>query len=101
LNKGVIDGESVVPDNWFVEATEPRMTGDAPLNYGYMWWPVPSRDGDFSEGAYSARGIFGQYIYINPTRNIVLTVLSCRSKPKFAEAILDNDFFNAAADALG
>jgi len=30
----------------------------------------------------------------------VLTVLSCRSKPKFSEAILDNDFFNAAVDAL-
>lgn len=101
LNNGVIEGESVVPDNWFVEATEPRMAGESPLNYGYMWWPVPDRKGDFSEGAYSARGIFGQYIYINPTRNIVLTVLSCRSKPKFAEAILDNDFFNAAATALG
>lgn len=101
LNRGVIDGEPVVPPGWFKEATEPRMAGAAPLNYGYMWWPVPDRDGDYSEGAFSARGIFGQYIYVNPTRNIVLTVLSCRAKPKFSEAILDNDFFNAAIDALG
>ncbi|MEQ3650845.1 serine hydrolase [Hyphomonas sp.] len=101
LNGGVIEGEPVVPAGWFKEATEPRVAGGNPLNYGYMWWPVPDRDGDFSEGAFSARGIFGQYIYINPTRNIVLTVLSCRSKPKFSEAILDNDFFNAAVEALG
>ena len=100
LNGGVIDGESVVPKGWFKEATEPRMAGSDPLNYGYMWWPVPDRDGDFKEGAFSARGIFGQYIYVNPSRGIVLTVLSCRSKPKFSEAILDNDFFNAAVDAL-
>ncbi|WP_300421692.1 serine hydrolase, partial [uncultured Hyphomonas sp.] len=59
LNGGVIDGESVVPEGWFTEATEPRMAGSDPLNYGYMWWPVPDRDGDFKEGAFSARGIFG------------------------------------------
>lgn len=100
LNGGVIDGEAIVPDGWFREATEPRMAGGSPLNYGYMWWPVPDREGNFTDGAFSARGIFGQYIYINPARNIVLTVLSCRSKPKFAEAILDNDFFNAAVEAL-
>lgn len=101
LNQGVINGETVVPRGWFREATEPRMAGADPLNYGYMWWPVPDRNGDFSDGAFSARGIFGQYIYINPTRSIVLTVLSCRAKPKFSEAILDNDFFNAAVDAIG
>ncbi|WP_300379094.1 serine hydrolase [Henriciella sp.] len=101
LNEGVIDGEPVVPEGWFREATEPRMAGNDPLNYGYMWWPVPDRDGNFSERAFSARGIFGQYIYINPTRRIVLTVMSCRSKPKFSETIPDNDFFNAAVDALG
>ena len=101
LNEGVIDGEPVVPVKWFKEATEPRMAGTDSLNYGYMWWPVANREGDFSEGAYSARGIFGQYIYINPTRRIVLTILSCRAKPKFAEAIPDNDFFNAAAEAIG
>ena len=100
LKGGVIDGEAIVPDGWFREATEPRMAGGSPLNYGYMWWPVPDREGNFTDGAFSARGIFGQYIYINPARNIVLTVLSCRSKPKFAEAILDNDFFNAAVEAL-
>ena len=101
LNRGVVDGEAMVPDDWFTEATKVRVVNADTLNYGYMWWPVPDREGSHHEGAYSARGIFGQYIYVNPTRNIVLTVMSCRAKPKFSEAIPDNDFFNAAATALG
>lgn len=101
LNGGTADGEQVVPGDWFKEAGGAARQGDQPLNYGYMWWPVPDRSGSFRDGAFSARGIFGQYIYINPARNLLVTVLSCRAKPKFAEAILDNDFFNAVADAIG
>jgi CubicO group peptidase (beta-lactamase class C family) len=65
-----------------------------------MWWPVADAKGAFEDGAYSARGIFGQYIYVNPRRKILITVLSSRAKPKGAEAILDNDFFNATVRAL-
>ncbi len=101
LDRGIVDGEAMVPDNWFAEATKVRVVNADTLNYGYMWWPVPDREGSHHEGAFSARGIFGQYIYVNPTRRIVLTVMSCRAKPKFSEAIPDNDFFNAATDALG
>jgi CubicO group peptidase (beta-lactamase class C family) len=62
---------------------------------------VPAPDGSYADGAFSARGIFGQYIYVNPKRRLVIAVLSARSKPKGAEAILDNDFFNSVAQALG
>jgi CubicO group peptidase (beta-lactamase class C family) len=93
-------GESVLPPGWVAEATAPREAGGQPLNYGYMWWPVPSSDGSFADGAFSARGIFGQYLYINPAKNLIIGVLSSRSKPKGSEAILDNDFFNSAAEAL-
>lgn len=95
LADGVIEGESVVPDGWFAEATQPREVGGDQLAYGYMWWPVPDRNGDFSDGAFSARGIFGQYIYVNPAREILVTTMSARPKPMHSEAILDNDFFNA------
>ena len=66
-----------------------------------MWWAVPARDGSLADGAFSARGIFGQYIYLNPARRIQIVVLSARSKPKGAEAILDNDFFNSVVEAIG
>jgi CubicO group peptidase (beta-lactamase class C family) len=100
LNDGVIGSKRVLPEGWIREATAPRQVGGQPLNYGYMWWSVPSRAGDFADGAFSARGIFGQYIYINPRQGLVVTVLSARSKPRGAEVILDNDFFNSVVEAL-
>ncbi|MFD0847237.1 serine hydrolase domain-containing protein [Sphingosinicella xenopeptidilytica] len=101
LEGGMIDSEPVLPTGWTVEATRPREVGGRQLDYGYMWWPVPARDGSFTDGAFSARGIFGQYIYLNPARRIQIVVLSARSKPKGAEAILDNDFFNSVVEAIG
>ena len=100
LEDGVIGGRRVLPEGWIREATSPRDLGGARLDYGYMWWPVPSRSGTFADGAFSARGIFGQFTYVNPAAGIVIVVLSSRSKPKGAEVILDNDFFNAVVDAL-
>lgn len=100
MNDGRIGDEQVLPTGWIEESTAPREAGGEPLNYGYMWWPVPDAEGSFADGAFSARGIFGQYIYVNPAERVVLTVLSSRSKPKFAEAILDNHFFNSAVEAL-
>jgi CubicO group peptidase (beta-lactamase class C family) len=101
LDGGVIDGEPVVPPGWTVEAGASREIAGTRLDYGYMWWAVPARDGSLADGAFSARGIFGQYIYINPARRLLIVVLSARSKPKGAEAILDNDFFNSVVEAIG
>lgn len=100
LNDGVIGGKRVLPEGWISDATSPRQVGGQPLNYGFMWWAVPSRSGGFEDRAFSARGIFGQYIYINPRQGLVVTVLSARAKPRGAEVILDNDFFNSVVEAL-
>lgn len=98
-NRGVINGERVLPEGWIEEASAPRQVGGKQVDYGYMWWPVPAGDGSFSDRAFSARGIFGQYIYVNPSRQVVIVVWSARSKPKGAEVIADNDFFNAVVAA--
>jgi CubicO group peptidase (beta-lactamase class C family) len=100
LNDGVIGSTRVLPEGWVREATQPREIAGKRLDYGYMWWPVAARDGSFADGAFSARGIFGQYIYINPTRQLVIVVLSARAKPKGSEVIADNDFFNSVVAAL-
>jgi CubicO group peptidase (beta-lactamase class C family) len=100
LNDGVAGSARVLPDGWIREATLPRQVGGKRVDYGYMWWSVPDRRGGFDDEAFSARGIFGQYIYINPKHQIVVAVLSARAKPKGAEAILDNDFFNSVTEAL-
>lgn len=99
-NNGVIGGERILPEGWMREAVGPRKIGGKQVDYGYMWWPVAGPDGSFEDGAFSARGIFGQFIYINPRKQVVVVVLSSRSKPKGAEAILDNDLFNAVAETL-
>ncbi|MEM9421920.1 MAG: serine hydrolase [Pseudomonadota bacterium] len=97
LNDGVIDGLRVLPDGWSAEAASPTVASEGSRHYGYMWWPVKDPDGSYTSGAYSARGIFGQYIYINPKKRLVIGVVSARPKPRFSEVIQDDDFFNAVA----
>jgi len=100
MNNGVIDGEAIVPDWWIAEAGASRVIGGQDLDYGFMWWPVhPPAGTSFSPG-FSARGIFGQYMYINPTERIVIVVWSARAKPLGSEVILDNDFFNAVVKTI-
>lgn len=102
LDDGVIDGERVLPEGWVREAGAARMIGGQRVDYGYMWWVVPGADGALSDGAFAARGIFGQLLYINPAKRVICVVLSARSKPSTMTApILDNDFFNALVQAVG
>jgi CubicO group peptidase (beta-lactamase class C family) len=66
LNGARIDGRSIVPDGWLAEATSERIgTGQPGRGYGYQWWT-------YSDGTFAARGIFGQGIFIDPKRRIVI-----------------------------
>ena len=100
MDDGVIDGERVLPEGWVAEATQTGLAAEAGHDYGYMWWLVPDASGSFADGAFSARGIFGQYLYINPAKNLIVAVISARAKPRYSEVIPDNDFFNTVARAL-
>jgi len=100
LNDGIAGSTRVLPPGWVQEAASPRQIGGQRIDYGYMWWSVPGANGRLEDGAFSARGIFGQYIYVNPKHQIVVVVLSARAKPRGSEAILDNDFFNSVVEAL-
>lgn len=81
------NGEKVLPDGWMKESTVPSTGFDG---YGYTWWLRGS-------GAYTAAGIFGQGIYINPAENVVIAVHSAR-----ADASIDSDWVlqNALYEAL-
>jgi CubicO group peptidase (beta-lactamase class C family) len=66
LGGGVAGGKSVLPDGWIAEATKNRVpTTRLHYGYGYQWWTL---DG----GCYLAQGIFGQGIFIDPQRNLVI-----------------------------
>ena len=68
LSGGVIDGASVLPDGWVGLATRTHIYKAEPLrSYGYQWWT-------YDDGAYAAGGIFGQGIFIDPSRNLVIAV---------------------------
>ncbi len=79
-----------LPSGWQALAGQPdnALTGhgnlypDYPLGYGYQWWSFPN-DPSFAphEGAYTAQGIYGQFIYINPTYGVVAVIWSAWPEP--------------------
>ncbi len=84
LGDGMAGGQRVLPNGWVAQATQPRADspqvafgklepGD-PLGYGYQWWALPPVSPH--AGAFEAEGIFGQFIYINPARKLVVVVWS-------------------------
>ncbi len=67
MNEGKLpDGTSVLPENWMKESTTPSKGYEG---YGYLWWL-------WGDGSYSALGIFGQTIFIDPENQVVIAVQS-------------------------
>jgi CubicO group peptidase (beta-lactamase class C family) len=100
LNDGVVDGKRIVPEGWFREACSAHLIGGTRVDYGYFWWPIPEGDA-IHHGAFQARGIFGQHMYINPAEKLVIVVLSARPKPdSSSDPVSDTAFFAAVAKAL-
>ncbi|CAB9514698.1 beta-lactamase [Seminavis robusta] len=58
-------GEQLIAPSWITESTTSQPEEGYPQ--GYLWYPT-------SRG-YEARGIFGQYISVIPSRNIVIAAL--------------------------
>jgi len=100
LGGGKAGGEQILPDGWVKEAGSPKMVDGKLVNYGYMLWPIPNAAGTINEGAFEARGIFGQHIYMNPKENVVIVVWSALPKPTGKATVGDNDFFAATTQAV-
>ena len=87
----VANGESVLVDGWMQESTAPSKGYEG---YGYFWWL--SRG-----GVYEASGIFGQGIYIDPSRKVIIAIHSARphaSRPE--DWALHDAMYPAIARAL-
>lgn len=66
LNGGVAGGEQVLPDGWIAAATTKQADIGFPgRGYGYQWWTN-------DDGSFAAQGIFGQGIFIDPARKLVI-----------------------------
>jgi CubicO group peptidase (beta-lactamase class C family) len=91
LNGGRLpDGSSVLPENWMMESTAPSRGSDG---YGYLWWLE-------GNGVYRAAGIYGQGIYINPAKNLVLISLGAWDTAVGKAYGAHRDGFFAAIDSF-
>lgn len=69
LNKGNWNGKQIVSEKWVKESTKIDSTGGGVGFYHYQWW-FPTKNGD-----YMAVGLLGQYIYVNPSKNLIIVRL--------------------------
>jgi len=81
-NKGVWNGKQIVPKTWVSASVTPDAphlkSGNVivgghvlPFGYGYQWW-VPQGD----VGEFSAIGVYNQFVYVDPSREVVIVKLS-------------------------
>lgn len=74
---GVWRGQRLLPDGWVAEATQSDMPQVQPgklydgydMGYQYQWWTFPGE-----AHAFTAEGINGQFIYVNPAEKLVIVV---------------------------
>lgn len=75
LNKGMFYGERVIPEDWIIEATNPKIAnGNNPDNdwnqgYGYQFWMC-------RHNAFRGDGAFGQYCIVLPEQDAVVAINS-------------------------
>jgi CubicO group peptidase (beta-lactamase class C family) len=71
LDGGVANGRRVVSADWIRESTQPSHAEDSRRGgYGLQWWTMGGSD------AYSAIGLQGQYVYVDPATRTVVVKLS-------------------------
>jgi len=78
-NFGNLGDTQIIPKEWVLESITPdkphlmpgeRETATTIFGYGYQWWIPEPIDDETIE--FMAIGIYGQYMYINPTLGIVI-----------------------------
>jgi CubicO group peptidase (beta-lactamase class C family) len=87
-------GRRVLPPGWRDLSGQPdsaptgfgRLVPGSPVGYGYHWWAVPPLPGGVNNGAFSARGSFGQIIFVNPTEQVVVAIQSAWRQPQDSDA---------------
>ncbi|MGH7780965.1 MAG: serine hydrolase domain-containing protein [Candidatus Binataceae bacterium] len=80
LHHGKVGDKQLVPAGWIKDATNPQspqvgwdhLSPGDPGAYGYQWWLIYPG----AEHAYSAEGVFFQFIYVAPKYNMVIVKTS-------------------------
>ena len=105
LKGGNFNGEQIISREWIEESmdisaeySKPGANNDVynEIGYGYQWW-IP----EGNEQEFMAIGVYGQWIYVNPAKQVIIVKTS--ADPNFMEE--DNElkhveFFRAIADGI-
>jgi CubicO group peptidase (beta-lactamase class C family) len=89
LQDGTLGGQRVISPQWVKESTTPGAAFLKPkslndFGYAYQWW-IPGGD----EHEFEAMGIYGQMIYVNPTKHVVIVQTSAWQEPDSPESQWD------------
>lgn len=68
LNKGNWNGTQVVPEKWVAASTTPDTENGGVRYYKYQWWLEQN-------GNFAAQGILGQFIFVCPSKNLIIVRL--------------------------
>lgn len=105
LHEGAYNGEQILDREWVrasMDASEefakPGANNDAynAIGYGYQWW-IP----EGNQGEFMAIGVYGQWIYVNPSKQVIIVKTSADSdfmEPGYE--LKHVEFFRAVAEAL-
>jgi CubicO group peptidase (beta-lactamase class C family) len=94
LANGNAGGRQIVPEDWFAEATRKQKDiGQPGRGYGFQWWT-------YDDGAVAAQGIFGQGIFIDPARRLVIASNSNWPRASLGPQREARDAFYARVRAL-
>jgi len=90
LDGGKIDGKPVIADAWMQGALHRQQDVSTPGHgYGYLWWT----DGDAN---YAAIGIFGQLVYVDPSRQLVIVQVGAWPQATSKDLMASRSAFIAA-----
>jgi CubicO group peptidase (beta-lactamase class C family) len=98
LEGGMANGRQVVPAAWVTAMTVPDAgygpsEPDSDVGYQYQWWTFPDSN------AFSAEGLFHQFIWISPDDGVVIVKTTATPEPVGHDA--ENlDLFQQIADRL-
>jgi CubicO group peptidase (beta-lactamase class C family) len=94
LANGAAGDRQVVPPDWFAQATRKQKDIGAPgRGYGFQWWT-------YDDGSVAAQGIFGQGIYIDPQRRLVIASNSNWTRASLGPESKAREAFYAQVRAL-
>jgi CubicO group peptidase (beta-lactamase class C family) len=85
LRNGIIGKDVIVSKDWVTQSVKPRfLTYDHIGSYGYHWWIMNDGDDPLADPyTYFAMGYGGQYLFVVPQHELIVTFASSLYKKTF------------------